>query len=177
LVPVLGLYSTQKHRDYNTSGKGQRRLPVSQKEDAKYFAPGTLQLLHLKEIILDQTEAQTQCVNSGRETHLLLFPFRLCLLHMLYPLKEPPEENPLGFRQLLCRFLPSAVPPSMNKSALISAVQCGQGQVQCDTHSVHLARTSCVHIWTELLVYHSENSVQLKILCQIPQDMLNKTQY
>lgn len=66
-----------------------------------------------------------------RQTHWLLFPFRLHLLQVLHPPNEPAGKTALV--QFLCRFLPSAAPPSRSKNALIFTVPRGQGQVcQCD---------------------------------------------
>lgn len=102
---------------------------------------------------------------------------------MLYPPKEPPEKTALvgGFSSC-ADSCPSAAPPSRNKSALISSVPWGQGQVcQCDD-----ARVPALPSSPELCVLTPGQSCQgtilrtvqlVKILCQIPQDMLSKPQH
>lgn len=105
-----------------------------------------------------------------------------CLLQVLYPPKEPPEKTAqVGGVQLLSIFLLSAAPPPRNKSALISCVLWGQGQVcQCDARVPVLPRLPehCVFTRGQSFQGTILKTVQLvKILCQIPQDTLNNTQY
>lgn len=184
LVPALALYTTQKQRGCSLSLESEE---ISQKQYRKMVNPLFPVQMDCKtnpayrDHFRSKRSQDSVCRLRQRDT-LASLPLQAC--NCCIPQRNHQRNNPGGCGgqfQLLCRFLPSAVSPSRNRSALISSAPWGQEQVwQYDARVPVLPTLPGHFVFTHGQSFQGTilKTVQhVEILCQIPQDMLNKTQY